>query len=259
MAWTIAGWVVWGLCAALSAVWVLTWYGYLRAGREYAFPLGVQAGLWLTLVVAFLVQPWSKFHLLWCFPIAYFAGLFIPMVIMGLRISRVGSQFERHIAQSREEHRDESFRAKSAARTSFPIGEYILDASIDGLTGLVEFSPTEYATMGREFEGETHYNAPPVTFLGRPWKMMLGTVHGRVYKIAPYLELATKQEANPIAVEVLRHCTGELGRPSSQKTGLFIWDTTDGNVILQTAETSAGLAINLFVTSHAVRGFRQMG
>jgi len=88
MIWTIAGWVIWGLCAALSAVWVLTWYGYLRAGREYAFPLGVQAGLWLTLVAAFLVQPWSKFHLLWCFPIAYFAGLFIPMAIVRLRFTR---------------------------------------------------------------------------------------------------------------------------------------------------------------------------
>jgi len=152
-----------------------------------------------------------------------------------------------------------SFRAKPAAYTSFPIGEYRLDASIDGLIGLVEFSPAEYAMMGRQFEGETNYNAPPVTFLGRPWKVMLGTVHGRIYKIAPYLEPATKQEANPIALEALRHCTGELGRPSSQKTGLFIWDTTDGNVILQTAETPAGLAINLFVTSHAVRGFRQIG
>jgi len=93
-----------------------------------------------------------------------------------------------------------SFRAKPRAYTSFPIGEYRLDASIDGLIGLVEFSPAEYAMMGRQFEGETNYNAPPVTFLGRPWKVMLGTVHGRIYKIAPYLEPATKQEANPIAV-----------------------------------------------------------
>ena len=88
MIWMIAGWVVWGLCAVLSAVWVLLWLGYARAGREYAFPLGVQAGLWLTLVAAFLTQPWSKLHLLWCFPIAYFVGLLIPMVIAGLRITR---------------------------------------------------------------------------------------------------------------------------------------------------------------------------
>ena len=86
MMWTIVSWVIWGLCAALTAMQVMAWYGFSRAGRESAFPLGVQAGLWLTLEVAFLVEPWSKLHLLWCFPLAYFVGLFIPMVIAGLRM-----------------------------------------------------------------------------------------------------------------------------------------------------------------------------
>ena len=148
------------------------------------------------------------------------------------------------------------FQAKAPTHSSFPIGKYKLDASVDGLAGLVEFSRTEYATMGRQFEGERNYNAPPVTFLGRRWKLMLGTVQGKIYKIAPYLELQTKQEANPIAMETVQYCTEHLGKPSSQKTGLFIWDTIDGNVILQTAETAEGLAINLFITSRATRNFK---
>jgi hypothetical protein len=50
----------------------------------------------------------------------------------------------------------------------------------------------------------------------------------------------------------------QLGKPAEQKTGLFIWDTTDGNVILQTAETVEGLAINLFLTSSSVRKFERL-
>jgi hypothetical protein len=66
----------------------VSWLGYARAGREYAFPAGVQAGLFVALVLAFLTGPWSKLHLLWCFPVAYFAGLYIPMAIARLRITR---------------------------------------------------------------------------------------------------------------------------------------------------------------------------
>lgn len=143
------------------------------------------------------------------------------------------------------------------ARSSFPIGQYKLDTSVDGLTGLTEFSTAEYAIMGRQFEGEKNYNGPPVMFLGRQWNLQLGTVHGKIYKIAPYLELKDKKEANVVAMEALRYCTDKLGKPSEQKTGLFIWNTSDGNVVLQTAETAEGLAVNLFITSRSVRNFKR--
>ena len=149
------------------------------------------------------------------------------------------------------------FRARSPDRSSFPVGEYRLDVPVDGLTGLIEFSSTEYATMDRVFEGETNYNAPAVTFLDRPWNLMLGTVHGRIYKIALHLVFSTKREASPVAMQALRHCTERLGKPSSRKTGLFIWDASDGNVILQTAETAEGLAVNLFITSRGVRDLKR--
>jgi hypothetical protein len=35
-------------------------------------------------------------------------------------------------------------------------------------------------------------------------------------------------------METLRYCTEMLGSTISQRTGLFTWDTMDGNVILQT-------------------------
>jgi len=143
------------------------------------------------------------------------------------------------------------------ARPSFPVGQYKLDDSTEGITGLIEFSAAEYAIMGRQFEGERNYNAPAVMFLGRQWKLQLGTVHGKIYKIAPYILVKEKKEANVVAMETLRFCTEKLGKPSEQKTGLFVWDTTDGNVVLQTAETAEGLAVNLFLTSRSVRKFKR--
>ena len=154
--------------------------------------------------------------------------------------------------------RQASPRDRGTRRASFPIGPYRLDASIDGIPDLREFSSAEYAVMGRQFDGERNYNAPPVEFLGRRWNLMLGTVNRKIYKIAPFLEAGSKEEANPIAIATLRYCTETLGKPDSQKTGLFVWDTSDGNMILQTAETERGLAINLFVTSRDVRNFRRV-
>lgn len=146
---------------------------------------------------------------------------------------------------------------QSRTRQSFQVGQYKLDATVEGVNGLTEFSASEYAAMGRQFEGEKNFNAPPVTFLGRQWKLQLGTVHGKIYKIAPYLLVRDKKEANSVATDALRYCTEKLGKPSEEKTGLFVWDTSDGNVILQTADTVEGFDINLYITSKAVRSFKR--
>lgn len=150
------------------------------------------------------------------------------------------------------------FQSKTPTHASFSIDKYHLNAQLEEISGLVEFSNSEYETMGRQFEGEKNYNAPPVIFLERPWKLMLGTVRDKIYKIAIYQLIETKKEANPIAMEILQYCVEKLDKPSVQKTGLFIWDTTDGNVIFQTAETADGLGINLFITSNSVRNFKRL-
>jgi hypothetical protein len=147
------------------------------------------------------------------------------------------------------------FRARSRPHASFAVASYNLDAPIGDLRGMVEFSAEEYATMGKQFKGERSYNAQPVHFLGYSWQIMLQTVNGQISKIAPHMELTSKAEANRVATATLEFCTSLLGKPNKQETGLFIWDTTDGNVLLQTAENMEGLAINLFLTSRSVRAF----
>ena len=52
---------------------------------------------------------------------------------------------------------------------------------------------------------------------------------------------------------MLAFCNEQLGKPAERRTGLFAWDTTDGNVILQTAEARDGFAVNLFLTARSVR------
>jgi hypothetical protein len=147
---------------------------------------------------------------------------------------------------------------KTTTRASFGIGVYRLDDSVAAFADLAELSPAEYATMGRQFEGEKNYNAPPTSFLGRLWNVNLQSVNGQICKIAPYLVLPNREQANPIALAALQYCREQLGEPSEQKTGLFSWDTTDGNVILQTGETADGLVISLFLTSRSIRNFARL-
>ena len=148
--------------------------------------------------------------------------------------------------------------AGSYQTLGFLIDSYRLDAPVNELVGLTEFSPTEYATMGRQFESEKNYNAAPVSFLGHSWNAKLQTVHGQVCKIALCLVFPGKHEANPVAMQTLRYCKEQLGKPAEQKTGLFLWRTTDGNVILETSESAEGPVIGLFLTSRSIRGFKRL-
>ena len=152
------------------------------------------------------------------------------------------------------------FQRKTSTPThaSFPVGSYRLGMRLNNPHELSEFTAEDYAVFGRNFRGQVNYHAPPVTFLDMTWKLMLGTVNGEIYKLAPYLEFQSKDEANKATWTALSHCSAELGEPSQQKTGLFIWDTTDGNVILQTAEAADGFAVNIFVTSSAVRSYERL-
>ena len=150
------------------------------------------------------------------------------------------------------------FKKKPKPRPSFPIGSYALDMVLREESPLREFSPAEYEVMGRQFVGEKIFNAPDVELVGRLWHLTLGAVQGRLYKIAPFLELRNKNEANDAAISSLTFCNEQLGKPTEQRTGLFVWDTTDGNVILQTAETREGFALNLFLTANTAREFQRL-
>jgi hypothetical protein len=142
-------------------------------------------------------------------------------------------------------------------RAMFAVGAYRINDLVPS-TGLHEFSEAEYQCFGRQFKHEQNFNAPSTEFLGYSWKLQLGTVSGRIYKIAPYLLVPTKREGSIAAMVALQYCTEQLGKPSSRETGFFVWKTIDGNVILKTSETSEGFSVGLFLTSSAAQHFEHI-
>jgi hypothetical protein len=152
--------------------------------------------------------------------------------------------------------RDRRRTAGAQERRTFPIGEYTLDAIVD-VTSLTEFSSVEYSVMGREFEGEKNYNAPPVAFLNREWKLQLGTVNGKIYKIAPFLEFENRQDADLVTKATLAYCIERMGK-ASEKGDLIFWDTIDGNVVLQPIYKAGLFGVGLYITSHSVRNFKRI-
>lgn len=138
----------------------------------------------------------------------------------------------------------------------FRIGSYLLGVKLPDTEGLTEFSHTEYKTLGRQFRGEKDYNAMPVTFLSRKWKLMLGTVDGQLYKIALHQEFQKEAEAKFAADDAFLYCATALGPPTTQAVGLFTWDACDGSIVMQMAEVDGTYALNLFLTSGCVRDFR---
>jgi hypothetical protein len=127
--------------------------------------------------------------------------------------------------------------------------------SIQGVTGLTEFSQAQYAIIERQFEGEQNFNAPSLEFLNRRWNVAIGTVGGNVYKIVLFLDSASKDAVSNAAADVVQYCQQRLGKPSEQHDGTFIWDTVDGSVMLRSTGTLNFYQVNLIETSRAASRF----
>ena len=147
----------------------------------------------------------------------------------------------------------------------FSVGPYKLDSVLTEFKGLREFSSPEYTAMGRLFEGETDYNAAPVSFLGRLWQIQIGTVYGKIYKLAPYLLFENKRDADKTSEELMRYCIERFGKPAEEHkrmsvgsayADISLWDASDGNIVLQTAELDDTFTVSLFLTSRSVRQFK---
>ena len=138
---------------------------------------------------------------------------------------------------------------------SLPIGKYRLNMALEDVTGLTEFTQAEYKIYCRQFQGERNYNTPAVDFLKRQWKVALGTVGGRVYKIALYFESVSRGTVTDVSTDVMEYCQQRLGKPTEQNDTLFIWDASDGNVVLQLGKAGNTYQINFFQTSRNVRTF----
>ena len=146
------------------------------------------------------------------------------------------------------------YRTGIVTAKSFELGGYSLEMQPASLRNLTELSESEYLAFPRQLRGEAIYHAPPTEFLGNRWEMMIGMVDGEIYKLAASVELDDQQQAVELIQTAFRACEVQLGTPTQEQQGLFVWDTTDGNVIVQTASIMGTVAVNIFAASKIIRG-----
>ncbi len=147
---------------------------------------------------------------------------------------------------------------QSSTLLGFPTEDYALDGPVPHGDGLAEFSALEYALIERQFKNQLNYNAPAVRFLDMTWSVMLGTVEGRIYKIAASQESLTQEGAESLMAIARGHCYDRFGIPDASAPNLTVWKMTGGNVVVQALGLAGHWTVNLFVTSSASRVFEQL-
>jgi hypothetical protein len=129
---------------------------------------------------------------------------------------------------------------------------------ISGLCGLRELSLIEYRVVTRQFKGERIYYAPDADFVGYAWKVLLNVVDRKIYKITASIETQDKDLANRAIMNSFLYCKNLIGEPAKQRSEMFIWDTIDRDIALQTTEVPEGFGIDLFLTSDAIHDFPRL-
>jgi hypothetical protein len=135
------------------------------------------------------------------------------------------------------------------------IGPYRLDMNMGDVSRRVELTPAEKGALSTaiEFRGERIYHAPPADFAGTSWEIILGAVDNRVYKVSALLILKNREQRDRMWRNLDDLLRTPLGTPATAAANIIIWDTEDGNVVMNRAD--APYAVVLTLTSRAVSGF----
>ena len=131
----------------------------------------------------------------------------------------------------------------------FRLGSYHLGMPLKEIDGLRELSKEEYNIFGRDSLQESIYHANPTEFVGRHWDITVGATEGHLYQIAANLEIDAQDKSRELTDNVFKHCEFQLGTPSEEKPGLFVWDTNDGSVIFQFAIIVDTFAASLLISN----------
>jgi hypothetical protein len=142
--------------------------------------------------------------------------------------------------------------------TTFAFDRYRLPTNTTEIKELKELSPQEYAFFPRHFKEEVIYNASPINFMGRQWKFMVSSVHGKLYKWAASLEVRKDEDIESIGNEIIEYCVRWLGATTEERKGYLFWNTPDGNVILQLTNVDELFDISVFVTSRDIRSLDKL-
>jgi hypothetical protein len=146
------------------------------------------------------------------------------------------------------------FKAQSPSVPTFSIGPYKVDMMVGELRGLFPLSVEELVALNTavQFEGEQIWHAPEADFMDHKWDTILGTVNGRIYEIA-IQRTGPRHQTGQAYREILTHCTRLYGRGKNS----MLWDASDGNIVLDSANSGDQGILNVFVTSQKVRQFKR--
>jgi hypothetical protein len=128
------------------------------------------------------------------------------------------------------------------------VGLYALDADIEGLDVLTEFSDKEYLAMPKFFADEKIYAAPDIEYLGCTWTVALGVQHGQIYKISPQILTNNSVDAASAFIGAYEHFVDIMGNPTELDAHRLIWRMPSGNVILEQCERADLHYVQFFIT-----------
>lgn len=177
----------------------------------------------------------------------------IALVLGGIVYGLVAAQRIAGAARNTKE------RGQSKVRRghSPAIGSYRLDMNTGETSKLEELTPTERKALnlGIQFKGERIYHAPPADFAGASWEIILGAVDNRVYKVSALLVLENREQRDRMWRNLDGQFRTPLGTPATASADIVTWDTEDGNVVVNRADTGAAYVVVLTLTSRAVSGY----
>jgi len=140
------------------------------------------------------------------------------------------------------------------------IGGYYLNMPIKEMFDLRDLTLEEYRMfesvgIKRIFRDEKIYHGKDINFMGAVWNTIIGATEGRVYKISLQNTNADKSESDQIFKSAYEYLFKEMGKYSeyNPSTKRYIWDTPEGNVILDQAFNVGEYCIQLFLTSSLIK------
>ncbi len=141
------------------------------------------------------------------------------------------------------------------------IGNYYLTQDINSAEGLKEFSDEEYymaeqVGMKRMLEDEKMFNGLNPEFASISWESItIGSTKGKIYKIALQLNSTDKKFAKGVLNKVVEFVNKEIGKYNEHPflSTKYIWDTTEGNIILYRKSRFNIHSVNILFTSNFIR------
>ena len=136
------------------------------------------------------------------------------------------------------------------------VDDYYLNMPVNEILNLKELSEEDYKLfelvgIKRVFEGEKIYHGKDINLFGVVWNVVVGATVERVYKITVQNISAKKEESDKTFKTACAYLLKEMGEYSDYDSSSmrYVWDTSEGNVILDQQFKMGMYGIQMFLTS----------